>query len=274
MALRRKRENRFIELLRRQAETMEEGVEALYTFVAEGDPEAAETVRRCEHDGDELRRVLVDELHKTFVTPFDREDVWNLSLYLDDVLDYAYSTVREMDLLGVKGDRHLSEMTDRLRRAAEDLRFAMERLERNPMVALDHAARVKRRENQIEKAYREAIADLFSGPEDVHHIMEMLRAREVYRHISNAADRADLAANLIGTVVVKMTYGGPVAIGRPRSGYAAPTWPDSLPSSPVPCSSSPPAAGIPSPSRMLRRRWIWPVSPPMRWPRSSRPASR
>ena len=94
---------------------------------------------------------------------------------------------------------------DRLRRAAEDLRFAMERLESNPLVALDHAARVKRRENQIEKAYREAIADLFTGPEDVHHIMEMLRAREVYRHVSNAADRADAAANLIGTVVMKMT---------------------------------------------------------------------
>ena len=205
MPLRQKRENRFIELLRRQAEMMEQGTEALFTFVTEGDREAADEVRRCEHEGDEIRRVLVDELHKTFVTPFDREDIWNLSLYLDDVLDYAYSTVREIDLLDVPRDRHLGVMTDRLRRAAEDLRCAMERLERNPMVALDHAARVKRRENQIEKAYREAIADLFSGPEDVHHIMEMLRAREVYRHISNAGDRADLAANLIGTVVVKMT---------------------------------------------------------------------
>ena len=59
--------------------------------------------------------------------------------------------------------------------------------------------------NQIETIYREAIAQLFSGPEDVHHIMSMLRIREVYRHISNAGDQADQAANVIGKVVVKMT---------------------------------------------------------------------
>jgi len=81
----------------------------------------------------------------------------------------------------------------------------MQRLEKNPMVALDHSRRAKHRENQVEKLYRQAISDLFHGPEDVHHVMMMLRTREVYRHISNAADQADQAANVIGKIVMKMT---------------------------------------------------------------------
>ena len=58
-------------------------------------------------------------------------------------------------------------------------------------------------EKAVQKFYREAIADLFSGPEDIHHVLEMLKMREVYRHLSNAADRGDEAANAISDIVVK-----------------------------------------------------------------------
>ena len=60
-------------------------------------------------------------------------------------------------------------------------------------------------ENRVEGVYREALADLFSGPEDLHHVVEMLKLREVYRHLSNAADRGDEAANVIANVVMKKT---------------------------------------------------------------------
>jgi uncharacterized protein Yka (UPF0111/DUF47 family) len=49
------------------------------------------------------------------------------------------------------------------------------------------------------------VADLFSGPQDVEHVVEMLKMREVYRHLSNAADRGDEAANVIADIVVKMS---------------------------------------------------------------------
>lgn len=57
----------------------------------------------------------------------------------------------------------------------------------------------------MEAVYREAVADLFSGPEDLHHVVEMLKLREVYRHLSNAAEGGDEAANIIADVVVKKT---------------------------------------------------------------------
>ena len=203
--LKRKKENIFIGLLRQQAEKVQEGIQGLYLFVTENSEEGAATLERCEKEGDELRRILIDELHDTFITPFDREDIYQLSLYLDDVLDYAYTTMLEMQLLGITSDKYLTKMVMRVQEAADELLLAMERLDDNPKVALDHSRRTKHRENQVEGVYREAIADLFHGPEDIHHVMEMLRIREVYRHISNAADQADQAANVLGIVIMKMS---------------------------------------------------------------------
>ena len=89
--------------------------------------------------------------------------------------------------------------------AANELLMAMRRLKENPGVASDHASQAKALENRMERVYREAIADLFSGPEDIQHLMSMLKLREIYRHLSNCADRGDAAANVIHDIVVKMT---------------------------------------------------------------------
>jgi len=201
----RKRENIFIGLLRQQAEVLQRAAQALVRFVSDFNAQDADIIELSEKEGDEFRRILIDELHKTFVTPFDREDIFELSLFLDDVLDYCYTTVLEMRLLDVESDKYLQEMAVRVNEAADELLLAMQRLEKNPIIALEHSRRAKHRENQVEKLYRNAVADLFAGPEDVHHVMMMLRTREVYRHISNAADQADQAANVIGKVVMKMT---------------------------------------------------------------------
>ena len=79
------------------------------------------------------------------------------------------------------------------------------RLQDHPNVASEHAVRAKALENRMETVYREAVADLFRGPKDVEHVVEMLKLREIYRHLSNSADRGDEAANIIGDIVVKMT---------------------------------------------------------------------
>jgi hypothetical protein len=70
-------------------------------------------------------------------------------------------------------------------------------------VANDHAVRAKALENRVENVYREAIAALFVGTKNVNDVVEMLKLREIYRHLSNAADRGDEAANVIGDIVVK-----------------------------------------------------------------------
>jgi len=81
---------------------------------------------------------------------------------------------------------------------------AVDRLENHPSVSSEHAQRAKALENRVEGVYREALADLFTDVEDVQHVVRMLKMREVYRHLSNAADRGDEAANVIADIVVKI----------------------------------------------------------------------
>lgn len=201
--VRRRRNNDFIAMLGQQAALTVEGLEVLADYMRNPSNKNAKRLRQCEKDADEVRRILIDELNRTFVTPIDREDIFSLSRAIDDVIDYAYSTINEMDTLEVKPNDYLRRMVDLLREGAEEIHLAMERLEQHPTVASDHAVRAKAIENRVENVYHEAIANLFSGPKDLDHIVEMLKLREIYRHLSNAADRGDAAANLITDIVVK-----------------------------------------------------------------------
>lgn len=166
---------------------------------------AVEAVRQCEEDADEVRRILLNELNRTFVTPMDREDISALSRAIDDIMDYAWTTVQEMELLHVTPTRALQRMVQLLREAAHEVHLAMLRIKEHPGVAAEHAQRAKTLENRVEAVYREALADLFNGPAGPKRVVAILKMREVYRHLSNAADRGDEAANIISDIVVKMT---------------------------------------------------------------------
>jgi len=191
-------------LIEHSAKTLE-GLELLEKFMKQKDEETARRITLAEKEADEIRRILIDELNRTFITPFDREDIFALSRAIDDIMDYAYTTVDEMMILGVEPNDYLLRMVSLLREAAYEIHLATLRLKDHPAVANEHAMRAKALENRVEHVYREALADLFSGPEDVHHIVEMLKLREIYRHLSNCADRGDEAANIVSDIVVKMT---------------------------------------------------------------------
>jgi uncharacterized protein Yka (UPF0111/DUF47 family) len=199
----RKKPNRFIELLIKQAEFAVEGLQTLLMYVKQPEDDLAQHLSFLEKEADEVRRVLIDELNRTFVTPIDREDIFALSLTVDDVLDYANTTIEEMAMLDIEPNTYIERMVSLLTDAAIEIHKGVMQLEEHPNVAVDHAVRAKALENRMETVYREAVADLFHMPRDVDHIVEMLKLREVYRHLSNAADRGDEAANVIGDIVVK-----------------------------------------------------------------------
>lgn len=201
------KEDKFVSLLIQQSEITAAGLRLLEEWVTapKVKSEAVEQMRVKEVEADEVRRILIDELHNTFVTPFDREDIFMLSLYLDDVLDYAYTTAEEMRLLDIEADDHLSEMVRYTREATEELALAIKRLSANPRVAGDHARRAKKLENEVDHLYRVAIGELFTKAKDFKPLMVMLRRREIYRHVSNMADQADMAADVMGMVVMKLT---------------------------------------------------------------------
>lgn len=200
----KRRPNRFIELLIQQAQLTEEGMNALVAYFEKPTKRRADVVDKLESQADEIRRILIDELNRTFVTPFDREDIHALSRAIDDMLDYAYTTVVEMSILEVEPNDHMREIGALLAKAANEVHLGVQRLADHPGVAQSHSVRVKQIENQVEFKYRQALAELFRQPTDINYIVQMLKLRETYRHLSNAADRGDEAANILSDIVVKM----------------------------------------------------------------------
>jgi len=201
----KKRRNVFIHLLYDQASLTLQGMDILVSYLSKQDQNLADQLRQKEKEADEARRILIDQLNRTFITPFDREDIFALSRAVDDVIDYAYSTMSEIVILKVNPTEYMVNIAALLRDGAIELRAAIKCLQDHPKVAAEHAQRAKAIENKVEKIYREALADMFKDVNDVKKVVKVLKLREVYRHLSNAADRGDEAANVIADIVVKST---------------------------------------------------------------------
>jgi hypothetical protein len=191
----------FYRMLADQASKTLEGIEALGQFMKNSAPEDAQRVREIEQQADELRKIVIEDLHQSFVTPMDREDIFALSRAVDDIVDYANTTVDEMEIYGVSPDKHLRDMVDILRKEAREIVDSVRMLNSYPHIAMEHAVQAKFYENAMEKAYHSALADLFKRTDTIY----MLKMREIYRHLSNAADRGDRAANIICNIVMKAT---------------------------------------------------------------------
>jgi uncharacterized protein Yka (UPF0111/DUF47 family) len=196
-----KKDEDFYKMLHDQASKAREGIEALQKFVIEPSPTNAKRVKEIEEEADEHRKSLIEKLHQSFAPPMDREDIFALSRAVDDIVDYADTTVDEMEIYEVSPDDHLREMVDILRKAAREIEDAIKIIKDYPRIAREHAVQAKFYENVMEKAYHSALADLFKKTDTV----VMLKMREIYRHLSNAADRGDQAANIICNIIMKAT---------------------------------------------------------------------
>lgn len=199
-ALMKSNDARFIELLVRQAELAEESLRLLAAFAAGQDAGALQHVKEVERDGDNVRRVLVDELLRTYATPFDREDLFGLSRAVDDILDAANETAIELAMYRIDPPEHFGEMAAVLADGTRHIREALRELLEHPLIAAERAVRAKRSENKMDSVYHQAVSHLFDSGRD---ISEILKAREIYRHLKNSADRIDRAADDISVIVIK-----------------------------------------------------------------------
>jgi len=178
-------------------------VEALQAYFKKQTDKKSIRARQLEKEADELQRIFVHDLLNTFVTPIDREDLFALMRALDNFIDYVYDTVEELEIFELEPSPAIINITTLLREMANELLLALQRLLDHPGVAAEHARRVKGLENQVENAYRHSLAELFNGPESLEQVLQILKMREVLRHLSNAADQGDIAANVIMDIVVK-----------------------------------------------------------------------
>ena len=193
-------DRQFVKLLSEQADLCVRALEVLESHGGEPHDELLSAVKEIERAGDETRRRLIDELNRTYATPFDREDLFELSRAVDDVLDAANETAVEMSMYRIGPPPSLGKMASVLLEGAGQLRLAVGELLDDPDQAAQHAIQAKRSENRIDAIYHEAVADLFESGGETSHI---LKVREIYRHLKNSADRIDQAADQISIIVIK-----------------------------------------------------------------------
>ena len=196
-----KKDKDFYNMLYLQSEKTLEGVEYLYKYVINNIDSEGDRVIEIEEEADELRRILISALDQTFITPFEREDIYNLSRAIDDLIDYSESTIGEMRLFKLEPDDNLKKMAEILLEETKALNNAVKHLKAHKGISSEQLVKAKIMENKMEIVYRNAISELLDK-DDFKYILKM---REIYRHMSNAADRGDEAANVIGHIIIKLT---------------------------------------------------------------------
>ncbi len=152
--------NKFLIMLVEQTGMTVSGLDLLTHYLKKRSSNVAKQINETEKQAEEKRQIMIEELMNTFVTPFDREDIFALSRDFDDILHYTSTTVDEMEILDVNPTPQMQKMAELLCEADRELELAVLRLQdKHHTVATEHANRARKLENQVENTYREAVAD-------------------------------------------------------------------------------------------------------------------
>jgi predicted phosphate transport protein (TIGR00153 family) len=196
------RETKFFELFTNMANNLTEGARLLRSILQDmQDVEArVRQLKDIEHRGDELTHNLLTTLNQTFITPFDREDIHALASSLDDVLDFVDAAGERLVMYKIRGIvPSAAELADVVVRQGEQLCSAVTRLEKGDD-ALKYCVEINRLENEADTLTRNALAQLFESEKDP---IALIKKKELYEALETASDKAEDAANVIESVVVK-----------------------------------------------------------------------
>ncbi len=210
----------FYGMLNQQCDLVLRSTEAFVEFMKGGATEELGTkIRAMEKEGDEIKARNMEVLSRAFATPMDREDIYRAVSAIDEILNYAKTTVREMETLGVKPDQHMVAIAELIRDGTESLRSGFSKLSSHPAHAESDAQAARKAERNSEKVYRVALAELFNADHIVQalqnkaehaeaqammYVIEIFKRREIYRHLSNAADRLEHAGGVLHDIIVQI----------------------------------------------------------------------
>jgi len=192
----------FYELFTKSAQHLVLGAELLAEMLSDSSDKAdvAQRMRAAEHAADETTHEIVRKVNSTFVTPFDREDIYSLGSGLDDVMDMMDEAVDLILLYEVAVlPPDLSEQVSVIQRCAELTAEAMPRLQ--SMMSLDdYWIEINRLENAGDKNHRRILANLFSGE---YKTIEVLKLKDVEESLEGAIDAFEKVANIVEQIAVK-----------------------------------------------------------------------
>jgi predicted phosphate transport protein (TIGR00153 family) len=195
-------DNVFYVLLTESATRLVEGADILAELLGESADrtDIAARMRDAEHEADETTHAIAKRVNSTFVTPFDREDIYSLASGLDDVMDFmeeAVDLTMLYEVAALPGD--VAEQVDVLQRCAELTAEAMPRLQ--SMKGLEeYWIEINRLENAGDKSYRRILAKLFNGQ---YEALEVLKLKDIVDSLEHAVDAFEKVANIIEQIYAK-----------------------------------------------------------------------
>ena len=164
--------------------------------------EHAKRIKSIEHECDELTHSVSMRLNKSFITPFDREDIYLLSGALDDIVDLIDDAARAMVMYDVhESTAHARRFADVIQRMSVELHEIVSKLEK-PNGITPRLVELHRLENEGDEIYHTAIAELFRGATDP---LTVLKWKEIYEKLEAAIDRCENVSNIIESVIIKNT---------------------------------------------------------------------
>ncbi len=198
------REEQFFDLFERQARHIVDSAGELRTMIFDFSdaPARSASIKELEHAGDVLTHELVRKINTTFVTPFDREDVYALASRLDDVLDLIEAAADRLVLYRIKGPTSGARaLGDVIVKAAQATQAAVGCLRAHSPSYHTHCVETNRLENEADRLLKELIAGLFA---DVSDPIEVIKWKEIYETLEEVTDRCEDVVNVIEGIMLKM----------------------------------------------------------------------
>jgi predicted phosphate transport protein (TIGR00153 family) len=197
------REDVYFDLFTQMAGKIEEAASVLVEMLDDPDADlnAYRTkIKDIEHGCDQLTHQITNKLNKSFITPFDREDIYTLAVALDDICDYIDAGVRAVVMYGIREQNNYSRQLARIiRDLGVEIRSAVSVLSR-PIDIAERFKEIHRLENEADDVYFRAIGQLFAEEKDP---IAVIKWKEFYEILENATDRCESVANIIESIVLK-----------------------------------------------------------------------
>jgi predicted phosphate transport protein (TIGR00153 family) len=199
------REQAFFGLFEQSAQNMVKSAEKLQQMVGTCSdvPKHVAEITELEHQGDLITHQIIAQLHRTFVTPFDREDIARLAQSLDDVTDFIHAAADSIFIYKVDCPTPRAiELADIIVQAAVEVAKAMPQLRRRTELGkiLPLCVEINRLENAADRVFRSAMGELFDDDIDMASVIKW---REIYEYMESATDRCEDVANVLEGVALK-----------------------------------------------------------------------
>jgi hypothetical protein len=199
------REGRFFDLFDRGADLIIEGALEFRKMISDlsGAEKYSDTIKDIEHKADNITHQTVEMLHKTFITPIDRDDIHQLITRMDDILDLIEAAAQRIVLYGItKLPAEAFELADVCVKSAEYVKKTDGGLHdlKHPEILIQGCVEINRLENEADQILRKAMAKLFKLEPDTRQVIKL---KDIYELLETATDRCEDVANIVEGIVLE-----------------------------------------------------------------------